>query len=117
MAFTYTITHKAAYSVLSIKGRIIEGNLADEMIADINHHLYDQHVYYVLMLNDVESVQNSGLSVLIKLLAIIRSLGGNIVLTTLPESITSSDDGNKLKMLFQVYENEFLAAASLLQVA
>ncbi|MBL7927347.1 MAG: anti-sigma factor antagonist [Bacteroidia bacterium] len=113
MAFTYTITHKEKYSLLTLKGRIIESNHADEMLADIQHHLYEARVNYVLMLNDVESLQRSGLSVLIKLLAITRMHGGNVVLTALPVNLQQTEDGKNLRLLFQISDNEYIAAACL----
>ncbi|MEO8148036.1 MAG: STAS domain-containing protein [Bacteroidia bacterium] len=113
MDFKHTITDKQDYTLIALKGSLIETHQADELMHEIEDLLLLEKNKFVIDLNALEFINQTGIEILYKLLAIARKNGGELTLYNLSEELKKKPEGKKIQEVLTVSENEFLAAALL----
>lgn len=113
MEFAYKITEKNNYSLISLKGNLMEKNQANELMDDINHLAEKDGSNFVISLEDFKYMNSTGLNVLLGILSKARKSGGEAVICAVPEKIKSLLVITKLVNVFSVVDSEELAAKAL----
>jgi anti-sigma B factor antagonist len=113
MDFEYKITDKESYSLISLKGNLIEKNQANELMDDINHISEKDGSNFIINLSDFKYMNSTGLNVLLGILAKARKSGGEAVICTVPEKIKTLLVITKLINVFSVVDSEELAVKAL----
>jgi anti-sigma B factor antagonist len=113
MEFAYQITEKNNYSLISLKGNLMEKNQANDLMDDINHLSEKDGSNFVISLEDFKYMNSTGLNVLLGILSKARKSGGEAVICAVPEKIKSLLVITKLVNVFSVVDSEELAAKAL----
>ena len=113
MDFKYTVTDKTEYTLLAISGSLIETHQADELMQQVEELLLQEKNKFVIDLSKLEFVNQTGVSILIRILALARKNGGEVSVYNLSEELKITQEGKKIQAVFSVSENEFIAAALL----
>lgn len=114
MEFTYKITEKSNYSLISLKGNLMEKNQANDLMEDINQLAEKDGINFVISLEDFKYMNSTGLNVLLGILSKARKSGGEAVICAVPEKIKSLLVITKLVNVFSVVDSEELAAKALI---
>jgi len=111
--FTYTITQKKDYFIVSIKGRIMNDESITILLADVVIAL-EQNSNVILDLEKLDYLNSSGLNCLITILTKSRIKGGETIITNIQEPINKLLLISKLNSVFEIRAtveeamNEFL---------
>ncbi len=112
MEFGYKIQDKSKYTLVSLKGNLIEKNQASELMDDISNMTEKDGSNFVINLADFKYMNSTGLNVLLGILSKARKSGGEAVICAVPEKIKTLLIITKLVNVFSVVDNEDLAAAA-----
>ena len=112
MEFGYNITDKSKYTLVSLKGNLIEKNQANDLMEDISTMTEKDGSNFVIDLADFKYMNSTGLNVLLGILSKARKSGGEAVICAVPEKIKTLLVITKLVNVFSVVDNEDLAAAA-----
>jgi anti-sigma B factor antagonist len=106
MEFGYTITDKGKYTLVSLKGNLIEKNQANELVDDINEISEKETSNFIISLEEFQYMNSTGLNVMLGILSKARKSGGEAVICNVPEKIKTLLVITKLINVFSVVENE-----------
>ncbi len=106
MNFSFKITDKKKYCLISLAGSLIEKNQAVEMMDEINAQLAHDVIYFVFDLRDLMFMNSSGINVLINILTKARKAGGDMVILNISQKMISVFSILKLSEVFTIVENE-----------
>ena len=106
MNFSFEITDRKKYCVISLAGSLIEKNQAAEMMDEINTLLAHDVNYFVLDLEDLMFMNSNGITILLGVLTKARKAGGDLVILNIPEKMISVFSFLKLSEVFTVVEHE-----------
>jgi anti-sigma B factor antagonist len=112
MEFEYNITKKDNYSLIKLKGNLIEKNQANNLMDEIDTHPEESHLNFIIDLSSFQYMNSTGLNVLLNILSKARKSGGEAVICAVPEKINSLLVITKLNNVFSVLENEEEASKS-----
>src|SRR3954469_6151113 len=112
MEFGYNIVDKNNYTLVSLKGNLIEKNQANELMDDISNMTEKDGSNFVINLSEFKYMNSTGLNVLLGILSKARKSGGEAVICDVPEKIKTLLVITKLVNVFSVVDNEELAAAA-----
>ncbi len=110
MDFGYDIQDKEKYTLVHLKGNLIEKNQANDLLEEINQHLDKEASNFVIDLADFKYMNSTGLNVLLSILSKARKSGGEAVICSVPEKIKSLLVITKLINVFSVVDTEEVAA-------
>ncbi|MFM1745102.1 MAG: hypothetical protein RLZZ630_1039 [Bacteroidota bacterium] len=113
MDFEYQITEKANYTLVKLKGNLIEKNQANSLMEEIEGISEKENSRFVISLDDFKYMNSTGLNVLLGILSKARKSGGEAVICAVPEKIKNLLVITKLVNVFQVVDNEALAEQAL----
>jgi anti-sigma B factor antagonist len=105
MLFIHSITSNKDYSLIKLKGDLIEKSLAEPLIEELEKQLQSGNLKYVLDFSELNYLNSNGLGVLIKILTKIRNKGGELACFALNEKIKKLLLITKLNQLFIINEN------------
>ena len=106
MEFGYKITDKGKYTLVNLKGNLIEKNQANELVDDINEISEKEASNFIISLEEFQYMNSTGLNVLLGILSKARKSGGEAVICNVPEKIKTLLVITKLINVFSVVENE-----------
>lgn len=115
MDFKYTVTEKKDYALIGFEGSLIEVHQVDNLMHDIDELFLHDKNKFAIDLSKLEFINQTGIGILFKLLALARKNGGELTLYSLSNTVRKTPEGEKIQEIFTMSENEFLAAALLLQ--
>lgn len=110
MEFAYKLTEKDSYTLLRLKGNLIEKNQANDLMDDLSNKSEKENSNFVIDLADFKYMNSTGLNVLLSILSKARKNGGEAVICAVPEKIKSLLVITKLVNVFSVVEDENEAA-------
>lgn len=112
MEFEYKIKEKESYSLISLKGNLMEKNQANDLMDEVNLLSEKEGSNFVIDLSDFKYMNSTGLNVMLGILAKARKSGGEAVICAVPEKIKSLLVITKLINVFSVVDSEVQATAS-----
>jgi len=112
MEFGYNIEDKTKYTLVSLKGNLIEKNQANNLLDEISTMAEKDGSNFVIDLEDFKYMNSTGLNVLLGILSKARKSGGEAVICSVPEKIKTLLVITKLVNVFSVVDNESMAAAA-----
>lgn len=113
MEFEYLITEKEKYTLVKLKGNLIEKNQANALMEEIEGLAERENSKFVISLDDFKYMNSTGLNVLLGILSKARKSGGEAVICSVPEKIKNLLVITKLVNVFQVVDDETLAEQAL----
>jgi anti-sigma B factor antagonist len=113
MEFEYQITEKEKYTLVKLKGNLIEKNQANALMEEIEGIAETENSKFVISLGDFKYMNSTGLNVLLGILSKARKSGGEAVICAVPEKIKNLLVITKLVNVFQVVDDEILAEQAL----
>lgn len=113
MDFEYQITEKGSYTLVQLKGNLIEKNQANSLMEEIDGLSEKENSHFVISLSDFKYMNSTGLNVLLGILSKARKSGGEAVICAVPEKIKNLLSITKLVNVFQVVDDEQLAEQAL----
>jgi len=113
MEFEYQITEKDKYTLVKLKGNLIEKNQANSLMEEIDGIAEKENSRFVISLDDFRYMNSTGLNVLLGILSKARKSGGEAVICSVPDKIRNLLVITKLVNVFQVVDNETLAEQAL----
>ena len=112
MEFGYSITEKEKYTLINLKGNLMEKNQAGDLLEEVNRFASDSR-NFIIDLSEFKYMNSTGLNVLLNILSSARKSGGEAVICCVPEKIKTLLVITKLVNVFSVTDNEQLAAKAL----
>ena len=113
MDFEYTVTDKQHYTLISLKGNLIERNQANELMEEVDALSEKDGCQLIISLEEFKYMNSTGLNVLLGILSKARKSGGEAVICSVPEKIKSLLVITKLVNVFTVVDDEASAVSSL----
>jgi anti-sigma B factor antagonist len=110
MEFEYNIQEKEKYTLVTLKGNLIEKNQANDLMDEITTVSEKDSSNFVINLSDFKYMNSTGLNVLLGILSKARKTGGEAVICAVPEKVKALLEITKLSNVFSVVDNEELAA-------
>jgi anti-anti-sigma factor len=104
MSFSFDIKIEDSILLISLKGNLMNKEQAQPMVDDIEHHGIEGVNKIIISLADMEYMNSTGLSVLIKVFTQARSKGGEVIITNIPEKINQLLVITKLNSIFNTEE-------------
>ena len=105
MNFEYHIESKEAYTLINLSGILIAPNQSGELIEEFEETIAEGTLNVIVDLSGIETMNSTGLSVLISILTKARNAGGEAVLANLPEKVNELMVITKLYTVFTVDES------------
>ncbi|HIA11481.1 MAG TPA: anti-sigma factor antagonist [Flavobacteriales bacterium] len=106
MEFNYTLDKKKKHTVVKLIGNLIAENQTTELLNDIDEHIVDSFIYFVVDLSELDHMNSNGLNILINILTKSRNAGGETVITGLSEKISKLIVITKLNTVFAIADNQ-----------
>lgn len=105
MSFEYQIEKKDQYILVNLSGVLIGSDQSTDL-ADEVQGLIDQGTQNVIVsLAGIETMNSTGLSVMISILTKTRNAGGEVVITDVPQKVNELMVITKLNTVFTVAES------------
>jgi len=111
--FKFQTTINENYLLLELSGRLMIYEDAQKLQNKIISELSETNNIVVICFKDLEYLNSSGLSVLITILTKSRNLGGETIITNIPDSIQKLLLISKLNTVFKIEDNLDLVISSL----
>ena len=111
--FKFQTTINENYILLELSGRLMIYEDAKKLQNKIISELNETNNIVVICFKDLEYLNSSGLSVLITILTKSRNLGGETIITNIPDSIQKLLLISKLNTVFRIEDNLDLVISSL----
>lgn len=102
MKFTYEIEQANGYSIVRLKGQITQRLETEELVDDIENMINDGNNLFILDCKDLEYVNSSGLSIMVRILTKARKSGGEAILCELSKKVKELFIITKLNNVFTV---------------
>lgn len=103
--FTYIISEKPKYILISISGRLIEKEAAEPLIKEVESLIDNGKNKFVVDGKNLEYMNSSGLSVLLHILTKARNSGGEAVLCELSKKVKQLFIITKLTSVYSVVDS------------
>lgn len=105
MSFTYSVTEKPGYSLISVGGRLIDKSSAEELIKEVEALIEDGKTKFLVDGKSLEYMNSSGLAVLLHILTKSRNAGGEAVLCHLSKKVKQLFIITKLTSVYSVVDS------------
>jgi len=105
MSFTYQRTISDEICIYEFKGRILEKEECDELMADFDQQLEQGITNFIVSLNEMDYMNSSGLSILINILTKSRNNYGELMVCCIPEKVNKLLITSKLNNIFNSVAN------------
>jgi anti-sigma B factor antagonist len=102
MSFKYKIDSSNNYLHISLSGSLLEKQEADNLIEKLNVLLFENKLFFVFNLEDMNFINSTGLNILINMLTKIRNSGGDMAIYNIPKKIKQVLLITKLNSIFNV---------------
>ncbi len=87
MKFTYEIEDAKNYSIVHLKGQITQRLETEELVDVIEAMINEGKAYFILECKELEYVNSSGLSIMVRILTKARKSGGEAILCELSKKV------------------------------
>ncbi len=114
--FDFTITEKNNHWVVDLKGRMMDTESIKELITEVEEAL-KKHNKIILNLEQLEYLNSSGLNTLISILTKSRVIGGETIITNVPETVNKLFIISKLNTVFEIRNSVEEAEKELITIA
>ena len=111
--FKFQTSINENYILLELSGRLMIYEDAQKIQNKIISELNETNNIVVICFKDLEYLNSSGLSALISILTKSRNLGGETIITNIPDSIQKLLLISKLNTVFRIEDNLDLVISSL----
>lgn len=102
MEFNFKITQQDKVMHIALSGDLLNKSDADALIDKLNGLLYENKIYYVFNLEEMNFINSTGLNILINMLTKIRNSGGDMAIYDVPKKIKQVLLITKLNSIFNV---------------
>lgn len=102
MEFNYKIKNATNYNHVTLSGNLLEKNEADLLLETLNGMLYENKLFFVFDLENMNFINSTGLNILINMLTKIRNCGGDMAIYNVPRKINQVLLITKLNSIFNV---------------
>lgn len=113
MDFSYEIEKKAEYTIIRIKGNLIEKGQASSLMDEISTLIANSDCRFIVDMAEFKYMNSTGLGILLNILTKARKAGGEAVICCVPEKIKDLLVVTKLNNVFSVVDDESLAVQTL----
>ena len=102
MEFKYTLEKKKKLVLVKLSGNLIVENQITKLLEEIDDHILDNFIYYIVDLSELNHMNSNGLNILINILTKSRNAGGETIITGLSEKINKLIVITKLNTVFSI---------------
>ncbi len=101
MEFQYEINKQHPVPVVYLKGRLLNNDEAEQLLQKVDETIM-QSVTIIIDLSGLEYMNSTGLGLLIKILTKARNAGGEVIISSVPETIKQLLMITKINSVFNV---------------
>ena len=101
MKFQYEINKQHPVPVVYLKGRLLNNDEAEQLLQKVDETIM-QSVTIIIDLSGLEYMNSTGLGLLIKILTKARNAGGEVIISSVPETIKQLLMITKINSVFNV---------------
>ncbi|HIA37238.1 MAG TPA: anti-sigma factor antagonist [Flavobacteriales bacterium] len=102
MDFEFKIEPKEQYNFIHFGGDLIEANQTNDLLAQVDEHINESRINFIIDLHSIEYMNSTGLNILINILTKSRNAGGETVIANIPEKVKQLMIITKLNTVFTV---------------
>lgn len=113
MHFFHKTKQDLDVTIVSLHGELIDRNQGKALLGEIDTMVANRQLKYVFDLKDLKYINSSGLSVLINILTKVRTLGGEVIISTVSAKVNELLIITKLHTIFTVTDSIEKAIAKL----
>lgn len=103
MPFSHKISIQGGRPVLALSGRLTGTDQAEALVADFEHLLESGHTQVVLDLAALETMNSSGLNLIIGMFTKARNSGGELSICCIPKKVRELLVMTRLDSIFKIY--------------
>ena len=112
-AFDMAVSHEKACSIFHLKGRLMDQQQADRLMATVDGELAKGHKYAVLDMSELQYMNSTGLNIMINVLTRTRNAGGDTYIAGVSPSVRQLFTVTKLDTVFIIVDGVDAALAKL----
>ena len=105
MNFKYNIESKETYALIYLSGVLIAPNQSTGLIEEVEEMVVEGMQNIIVDLSGIESMNSTGLNVLIGILTKARNAGGEAVIANVPDKVNELMVITKLNTVFTVADS------------
>ena len=105
MNFEYKTESKEAYALIHLSGVLIAPNQTTELLEDVSELVAEGSLNIIVDLSGIETMNSTGLNMLITILTKARNAGGEAIVANLPDKVKELMVITKLNTVFSVAES------------
>lgn len=110
--FELRVSDKEGAKVFHLKGRLMDQQQADQLMASLDEHLRsDEKVNVVLDMGELLYMNSTGLNIMISVLTRTRKAGGQVLLAAMSQGVRQLFVVTKLDTVFPILDSVELALA------
>jgi anti-sigma B factor antagonist len=107
------VEHQSDVIKVSLSGKFTKHEAFDEVSTQIASFLNKGKRQFIVELNDVNTMNSSGLNLLVRLFTKIRNKGGNLIIVNTSKVVQKLFEISKLDTIFSIFADEKSALNSL----
>lgn len=111
MPLTHSITHSDGIHTITVSGRLLAKEDAEDLIAAFEQTLEQNANRFLMNLSELEYVNSTGLNLLIGLFTKARNAGGELVVGGISKKVRKLMVMTKLDSIFRIFDTEEEAKA------
>jgi len=102
MDFEFKIEPKEHYNFVHFGGDLIRVNKTNDLLEQIDEHIIESKVNFIIDLHSIEYMNSTGLNILINILTKSRNAGGETIIANIPEKVKQLMIITKLNTVFTI---------------
>lgn len=102
MAFEYDVKNESGYTIIYLKGNLMDKLEAQAMLTEIGEIIEQGNNKFLLHLKDLRYMNSSGIGVLIAILTKARNTGGEVAITGVSSKMNQLLVITKLNSVFKI---------------
>ena len=103
--FSFTILEKNGHIFVELQGRLMIHVDAQKLHQDITKQINEEKNHVIISFDKLDYLNSSGLGALITILTKSRNMGGDTIITKVPQIITKLLLVSKLNTVFKIVED------------
>lgn len=107
------VEHPSDVIVVSLSGKFTKHEAFDEVSTQIENYLNKGKRRFIVELNDVVTINSSGLNLLVRMFTKVRNKGGNLMIVNTSKVVDKLFEISKLNTIFSIFADEVSALNSL----